>query len=315
MSTETRKILEQIFTGQMPVKRNNPKPGQSPFYYVAFQSDDNDEEPIAADGADNNGLGESSGDRKTFLPAEGVSGFLPAVPSLTEPMPAGGVPFVAEPYFLQETGQDEREKERKAADAALKALLIGEEGNVPHMYLDTVGDVTYCVGHRSASPEEAARCPWYKEVSGSVERDRTNLADRDRVFHTHRYVQTLPYGQNYGAGTFEDKSDLRLPPDYCLDLLERDLAERRRNLQKTFPNYDKMSPYLQNSLLEVNFNIGNISPEKWPGLYKAAQEKDVESFCKNLHRKTTDSKGKPIANMPKRNAWNLENCLKGRFSD
>ena len=61
MSTETRKILEQIFTGQMPVKRNNPKPGQSPFYYVAFQSDDNDEEPIAADGADNNGLGESSG--------------------------------------------------------------------------------------------------------------------------------------------------------------------------------------------------------------------------------------------------------------
>ena len=48
---------------------------------------------------------------------------------------------------------------------------------------------------------------------------------------------------------------------------------------------------------------------------KAAQEKDVESFCKNLHRKTTDSKGKPIANMPKRNAWNLENCLKGRFSD
>ena len=89
MSTETRKILEQIFTGQMPVKRNNPKPGQSPFYYVAFQSDDNDEEPIAADGADNNGLGESSGDRKTFLPAEGVSGFLPAVPSLTEPMPAG----------------------------------------------------------------------------------------------------------------------------------------------------------------------------------------------------------------------------------
>ena len=43
MSTETRKILEQIFTGQMPVKRNNPKPGQSPFYYVAFQSDDNNE--------------------------------------------------------------------------------------------------------------------------------------------------------------------------------------------------------------------------------------------------------------------------------
>ena len=79
MSTETRKILEQIFTGQMPVKRNNPKPGQSPFYYVAFQSDDNDEEPIAADGADNNGLGESSGDRKTFLPAEGVSGFLPII--------------------------------------------------------------------------------------------------------------------------------------------------------------------------------------------------------------------------------------------
>lgn len=113
----------------------------------------------------------------------------------------------------------------------------------------------------------------------------------------------------------QKKSDLRLPPDYCLDLLERDLAERRRNLQKTFPNYDKMSPYLQNSLLEVNFNIGNISPEKWPGLYKAAREKDVESFCKNLHRKTTDSKGKPIANMPKRNAWNLENCLKGRFSD
>lgn len=105
MSTETRKILEQIFTGQMPVKRNNPKPGQSPFYYVAFQSDDNDEEPIAADGADNNGLGESSGDRKTFLPAEGVSGFLPAVPSLTEPMPAGGVPFVAEPYFCRKQGR------------------------------------------------------------------------------------------------------------------------------------------------------------------------------------------------------------------
>lgn len=205
MSTETRKILEQIFNGQMPVKRNNPKPGQSPFYYVAFQSDDNDEEPIAADVADNNGLGESSGDRKTFLPAEGVSGFLPAVPSLTEPMPAGGAPFVAEPYFLQETGQDEREKERKAADAALKALLIEEEGNVPHMYLDTVGDVTYCVGHRSASPEEAARCPWYKKMSGNVERDRTNLAGRDRVLQTHRYVQTLPYGQKYGADTFAKK--------------------------------------------------------------------------------------------------------------
>lgn len=148
------------------------------------------------------------------------------------------------------------------------------------MYLDTVGDVTYCVGHRSASPEEAARCPWYKEVSGNVERDRTNLADRDRVLQTHRYVQTLPYGQNYGASIFEDQSDLRLPSDYCLDLLERDLEERRRNLQKTFPNYDKMSPYLQNSLLEVNFNIGNISPKKWPGLHKAAQEKTWKAFVK-----------------------------------
>lgn len=129
MSTETRRILEQIFNGQMPVKRNNPKPGQSPFYYVAFQSDDNDEEPIAADMTYNKGLGESPGSQKTFLPAESVNGFLPAVPSLTEPMPAGGAPFVAEPYFLRELRQDEREMERKAADAALKALLIGEEGN------------------------------------------------------------------------------------------------------------------------------------------------------------------------------------------
>ena len=100
-----KKILEQIFTGQMPVKRNNPKPGQSPFYYVAFQSDDNDEEPIGRGWGGQQRFGRKFGRPENFSAGGRRERISSRRPIIDRANAGRRRAVVAEPYFCRKQGR------------------------------------------------------------------------------------------------------------------------------------------------------------------------------------------------------------------
>ena len=71
-------------------------------------------------------------------------------------------------------------------------------------------------------------------------------------------------------------------------MLRDHLAQDTKYLQREFPDFASYPPELQNVLLDIKFNTGNVSQENWPKLRKAIAEKNLfgdEGILKNVHRK------------------------------
>ena len=71
-------------------------------------------------------------------------------------------------------------------------------------------------------------------------------------------------------------------------LLKQHLQDDIKYLQKEFPDFASYPPELQNVLLDIKFNTGNVSQENWPKLRKAIDEKNLfgdERIIDNVHRK------------------------------
>ena len=112
------------------------------------------------------------------------------------------------------------------------------------------------------------------------------------------------------ASFYEDKTDLRLPPEYCDKLLDHDLAIREEELRRGFPNYNRMSPDMQRALMEVHYqsNAFNKQRPQIRKLHDAARQSDKEKFCNALMR---DDSKRP--DLTERNKWVYEQCQKGYF--
>lgn len=75
--------------------------------------------------------------------------------------------------------------------------------------------------------------------------------------------------------------------------MEKDI----QNLQKTFPEFDDFPLPLQEVLIDIHYNIGNINHSNWPNLHRGIKNKDLSAIANNIHRKDVQ---------PKRNDWALE---------
>jgi GH24 family phage-related lysozyme (muramidase) len=127
-------------------------------------------------------------------------------------------------------------------------------------------------------------------------------------------ILTVGYGQN--VNTFDDfnqvnfmayKSNRLATPDekkaafYGFDLTKEptveitdDEANRLLHdhlnkdlisLQRTFEDFDQFPKPLQQVLLDIQYNTGNVSERNWPKLHQAIRARDVNAIAENVHRK------------------------------
>ena len=93
---------------------------------------------------------------------------------------------------------------------------------------------------------------------------------------------------NNKAKSYADHSSFRLSQGEIDTMLRNHITEDIKYLQKEFPDFASYPPELQNVLLDIKFNTGNVSQENWPKLRKAISEKNLfgkEGILKNVHRK------------------------------
>jgi GH24 family phage-related lysozyme (muramidase) len=156
--------------------------------------------------------------------------------------------------------------------ASLKQLLKDNEGNIPYMYLDTVGKVTVGVGHMIASPDLAQGLSFVVRGTSQAASAAQIAADYNSV-HSQRPAMV--------ASQYKPFTKLEMTPAAIDQLLDTDIAGMESGVRSAFRGYDNYPAPAQDALLDMAFNLGVSGlVTKFPKL-KAAAEAGNWQTCAN----------------------------------
>ena len=141
---------------------------------------------------------------------------------------------------------------------------------------NTFNKVNWEINGRSATEEEKrASFDYFDKITS---KGKQNVDEKGKLLEKN----------NNKADFYSNKSQLRISSNETDRLLRNHITEDIKYLQKEFPDFASYPPELQNVLLDIKFNTGNVSAENWPKLRKAISEKNLfgkEGILKNVHRK------------------------------
>ena len=141
---------------------------------------------------------------------------------------------------------------------------------------NTFNKVNWELNGRSATEEEKrATFDYFDKITS---KGKQNVDEKGKLLEKN----------NNQADFYSNKSQLRISSNETDRLLRDHLAQDTKYLQREFPDFASYPPELQNVLLDIKFNTGNVSQENWPKLRKAIAEKNLfgdEGILKNVHRK------------------------------
>ena len=158
----------------------------------------------------------------------------------------------------------------------LKQMLIGGEGTLPHMYLDTVGLVTVGVGHMIPNAESAQTLSFVVRADGSPATSDQIAADYASVSRQQKGLLAARYRQF----TTLDMTDAAIQ-----DLLSADIASVEAGVRSRFAGYDGYPEPAQDALLDMAFNLGVAGlASHFPRLKAAAEAGDWTTCAAQCHR-------------------------------
>ena len=176
------------------------------------------------------------------------------------------------------------------------------ERKVPYPYKDIGGLPTWGYGHMDKTEEGFMAQPWINKTTGLP------ATEQEKLSEYNKFLQ-LPYGQEYGANYYKNKTNLFLSDKDIDSLLAKDISDKNKNLQN-FPYYNNFSQTIKNALIDSEFNTGQVV-SGYPLLHSEANKLgtsnfDLDAFCGNLHRADSNN-----PTMQERNDWTLNQCLNG----
>lgn len=121
------------------------------------------------------------------------------------------------------------------------------EGVVPHMYLDTTGNVTVGVGNLLPSAAAA-------QTLAFVVRATNKAATAEEIAADYNSVKKLPSG--WTARAYRPYTKLDLPAAKIEALFEQRFEEFKRELQLRFPGFINYPLRAQFALMDMAFNLG-----------------------------------------------------------
>ena len=171
-------------------------------------------------------------------------------------------------------------------------ILYQMEEPKNHIYIDTTWNKTSGIGANVNDWDTFKNINWQINERAATEEEKRAAFDV--------YQKDIDMGlknkdakgnvikNNKKADAYKSYSQLTLNDEEINKLLKQHLQDDIKYLQKEFPDFASYPPELQNVLLDIKFNTGNVSQENWPKLRKAISEKnlfDDEGVLKNVHRK------------------------------
>ena len=141
---------------------------------------------------------------------------------------------------------------------------------------DTFNQINWMVNGRPAT--EAEKRAAFDYFDSITSKGKQNVDEKGNLIKKN----------NNKADAYRNKSQLRISFNEIDRLLRNHITEDIKYLQKEFPDFASYPPELQNVLLDIKFNTGNVSQENWPKLRKAIAEKNLfgkDGIIYNVHRK------------------------------
>lgn len=162
-------------------------------------------------------------------------------------------------------------------------IIKAYEGNKNFPYKDSVGKITIGAGINIDDEDKFRSMEWMDEQKRRIRPD-------DAV--KYRKVLHEMEGNNYKADYYEDKTPLRIADEEIRQLYDAHVNNDLKELRETFKDFNRFPPELQNVLLDIKYNTGNVLQEKWPKLHQAIAERKIEDILNNVHRKDVSIKRK-----------------------
>lgn len=172
------------------------------------------------------------------------------------------------------------------------SVIKEHEHSVEFPYKDHKGYITVGLGSNVDNPEKFNSIEWKDKNGQSVSKE-----DIDRYYQELKNMQN----GNFKATMYKNKTPLRIPENEIRRLYEEHLNEDLDYLRKTFKDFDKFPAEMQNVLIDIKYNTGNVEADRWPELHKAISERDLENIQKQVHRKDVGKE---------RNQWAIETLRK-----
>ncbi len=156
----------------------------------------------------------------------------------------------------------------------LKSRLRQYEGVVPHLYLDSLGNVTVAVGHL---------LPTYLTGEDMILVLDGRFVTSERRRKEWELVKALE--PNHLPEYYAERTTLRMPQFAIDDLLDADVAAKAKELATAFPNWQTFPEAAQEALLDMAFNLGTEGLRlKFPRLCAAAEEGKWGVAAEESHR-------------------------------
>jgi len=204
--------------------------------------------------------------------------------------------------ILPQPSYDEQNLSPDLGLEVLQNQVKSFEKKIAYPYKDIGGLPTWGYGHMDNTQEGFMAQPWLNKITGLP------ATEQEKLSEYNKFLQ-LPYGQQYGANYYKNKTNLFLSDNDIDTLLIKDISDKNKVLQN-FPYYNNFSQTIKNALIDSEFNTGNVV-SGYPRLHQEANKLgddtfDLNAFCENLHRADNNN-----PTMQERNNWTINQCLNG----
>jgi len=149
----------------------------------------------------------------------------------------------------------------------LKKNLIRYEGDVRHMYLDSVGELTIGVGHLVRDLEAALELNLVVGKTGAIATKEQITTDYEKVKES--------WVPNTAARYYKKYTQLIMTKVEVNRLTNNHIRKFYNELKRLFPDFDEYPTEVRLGLLDMIFNLGMTALKRdWPKLNKAVNAKD-----------------------------------------
>lgn len=183
------------------------------------------------------------------------------------------------------------DKDKRIRDR-MYPIIQKYEKNKEFPYKDSNSYITVGLGSNIDDYQKFISLKWIDKNGRAVSQEEAQ-----------QYYQKLKSfaGKNYKANFYETFTPLRLSAEDRERLYVEHIIDDLQYLRKEFKKFDEFPGEMQDVLLDIKYNTGNVDPLKWPNLHKAISERNLKNIIANVHRKGIEEK---------RNQWAIERLQK-----
>lgn len=159
----------------------------------------------------------------------------------------------------------------------LKKNLIRYEKYIPHMYLDSAGELTIGVGHLVRDLAAALELNLVVAKTGAIASKEQITADYEKVKKS--------WVSNTAAGYYKKYTQLIMTRVEANRLTNKHIRSFYNELKKLFPDFDDYPTEARLALLDMIFNLGMTALKRdWPKLNTAVKAKNWSEAAAESNR-------------------------------